>query len=127
MHRFAELPWIGLTRSSPVAPSWHFSAQDARLSIDGVIHATPEQMVQVQYPEPDGSFHHCINSEVASMEVRVRTRAFPGAAWRPEGTLTSKSGACLEFCGRTPDARVKNMLVVSQQQKEAKRTGSVAS
>ena len=127
VHRFAELPWIGLTSSRPAAPTWHFSAQDARVSIDGVIHAAPENMVQVQYREPDGSLHHCINTEIAAMEVRVRTRALIGAAWRPEGTLSSKSSACLEFCGRNADARVTNLLVVSQQQKEAERTGSVAS
>jgi hypothetical protein len=127
-HRFAELPWIGLSRSRRAAPAWHFSARDSRLSIDGVVQVALERMVQVQYPEPDGSLHHCINSEVAGIELRVRSRAFPGAPWRPEATLTSKSGACLEFCGREPDPRVTNLLVVAgSQQKEAERAGSVAS
>ncbi len=128
VHRFAELPWIALSRSRPAAPSWHFRAQDARLSIDGVVHAAAEEMVQVQYEEPDGSVHHCVNSEVASLELRVRTRLFPGAPWRPETTLTSKSGASLEFCGRAPDERVKNLLITTAaSQKEAVHAGSVAS
>lgn len=126
-HRFGELPWIALTRSRPVSPSWHFSAQDTRLAIDGVVRARPEQMVQVQYPEPGGSWHHCVNSEIASMEVRVRSRPLLGAAFRPELTLTSKSGACLEFCGRVPDARVNNLLLVATaRQKQAQAPGSVA-
>jgi hypothetical protein len=110
-----------------VAPSWHFAAQDARLSLDGVVQVSTDQMVQVQYSEPDGSLHHCINSEVASIDLRVRTRMFPGAPWRPETTLTSKAGASLEFCGRAPDPRVKNMLISAASQKEAVTPGSVAS
>lgn len=128
MHRFGELPWVARSTSQPLSPSWHFSAQDARLAIDGVARASPSQMVQVQYAEPDGSLHHCVNSEIATFELRVRTRAFPGAPWRPEATLTSKCGASLEFCGRAPDSRVGNMLVIAaSQQKEASSAGSVAS
>jgi len=118
-HRFGDLPWIGWTRSRPAAPAWHFSAQNGRLAIDGVLHAAPGQMVQVQYPEPDGKMRHCVNSEIASMEVRVRSRAMIGAAFRPEVTLTSKSGACLEFCGRAPDQRVNNMLIVAPAKAKA--------
>src|SRR5205823_1290878 len=110
-HRFAELPWMPLAVSRRVAPAWHFAAQDARLSIDGVVRCVPEQMVQVQYADPDGSIRHCVHTALASMEVRVCSRAFPGAAWRPEATLTSKCGASLEFCGRVADARVTRMLV----------------
>jgi hypothetical protein len=131
VHRFAELPWIALSSSHPASPSWHFSAQDATLSVDGVVRAAPTSMVQVQYADPDGSLYHCSNSEVAGMEVRVRSRAFVGAPWRPEATLTSKSAACLEFCGHTPDARVLNLLVSAPAQvaqvKEAPTTGFVAS
>jgi hypothetical protein len=113
-HHFGELPWIARSSSRPASPSWHFAAQDARIAIDGVLHASPAEMVQVQYAEPDGKVHHCCNSEIATIEMRVRSRAFPGAAWRPEGSLTSR-GACLEFCGPTPDARVTNLLVSTQR------------
>ncbi|MCA1825759.1 MAG: hypothetical protein LC689_02325 [Myxococcales bacterium] len=126
VHRFAELPWIALCASKPSAPSWHFSAQDSRLAIDGVVRVDPSRMVQVRYD----AAHHCANSEIASMEVRVRSRAMPGASWRPEATLTAKSGACLEFCGRQPDARVLNSLATAvgiSRQKEAAVDGSVAS
>jgi hypothetical protein len=125
-HRFGELPWIAACRSLPASPAWHFSAQDARLAIDGVVHAPVGSMVQVHYGAERAQ--HCCNSELASMELRVRTRAFVGAPWRPEATLTSKCGASLEFCGRDADPRVTNMLVVAAaQQKEAERTVSVAS
>jgi hypothetical protein len=84
-------------------------------------------MVQVQYVDPDGTQHHCVNTEIATMEVRVRSRGFPGAPWRHEATLTSKYGACLEFCGREPDPRVLSVLATAVQQKEAASAGSVAS
>ena len=119
-HRFCELPWIALTTSKPAAPAWHFSAQNARLAIDGVVHVQPSQMVQVQYEDPDGSFHHCVNSEIASMEVRVRSRRFLGARLRPETTLTSKYGACLEFCGLNHDERVQDLLLCSARPEETK-------
>lgn len=127
-HRFGELPWIAGSTSRPQSPAWHFSAQQARVAIDGVAHVSPERMVQVQYDEPSGRVHHCVNSELASLELRVRTRAFPGAPWRPEATLTSRGGASLEFGGRAPDPRVEERLVVAaSQQKEASSPGSVAS
>ena len=127
-HRFGELPWMLLSVSRPAAPAWHFSAQDARLSIDGVVRATVEQMVQVQYPDADGSLRHCVHTAVASMEVQVRSRAVPGAPWRPEGTLTSKSGASLEFCGREADARVTRGLVSAPaRRRNPSGAGSVAS
>jgi hypothetical protein len=128
VHRFGGLPWIAFFRSQPAAPVWHFSARDARLAIDGVVRAAPEQMVQVQYPGHDGSLFHCVNSETASMEVRVRSRALPGASFRDEITLTSRGAASLEFCGRAADARVTNLLAVAAaREKAARSTGSVAS
>jgi hypothetical protein len=133
-HRFADLPWIAQCSSAPASPSWHFSAKDARVAIDGVVRARPEQMVQVQYLDADGKVRHCCNTEIASMEVRVRARAFPGSPWRPEATFTSKYGACLEFCGRAADPRVRKVLVSAdaparsaQRQNEAPITGFVAS
>ena len=127
-HNFGQLPWIALTSSKPAAPTWHFAAQDATLAIDGVVSAAPSRMVQVHYAQTDGSTHHCINSELASIELRVRSRAFVGASWRPEATLTAKCGASLEFRGREADARVTNVLVTAAaQQKEAGAGGSVAS
>ena len=113
VHRFQNLPWIAMARSRPSSPAWHFSAHDATVAIDGVVNGQPSQMVAVQYPDGTGGKLHCNNTELASMEVRVRTRKWAGGSFRPEVTLTSKSGACLEFCGREPDPRVTTLLAVS--------------
>jgi hypothetical protein len=124
VHRFGELPWIFGCSSRPGSPSWHFAAHDARVAIDGVVRAALDEMVQVQYAEPDGKLHHCCNSEIAGMELRVRSRAFPGTAWRPETTLSSR-GACLEFSGPAPDPRVMNLLITAEG-KQAPTPRSVA-
>ncbi|HET9753977.1 MAG TPA: hypothetical protein VFP52_13485 [Myxococcales bacterium] len=124
VHRFGELPWMPLSTSRAVAPVWHFAAQHARVAIDGVVQAAPGQMVQVSY----GDALHCANTEIANMEVRVRTRALVGAPWRPEATLTSKCAASLEFCGRTPFLKViRRLVAVPAVRKEGPAAGSVAS
>jgi hypothetical protein len=125
VHRFGELPWIARSLSRPSSPAWHFAAQDGRIALEGVVRAEHDEMVQVQYADPDGSLHHCCNSEIASMELRVRSRPNPFARWRPEATLTSR-GACLEFCGQAPDPRVKNSLVTAEE-KRARTAAVVAS
>jgi len=109
VHRFQDPPWLLFARSAPASPSWHFSASGARISLDGVVRGTRAASVLVGYEDARGDLHHCTNTELASMQVRVRTRAFPGAPWRAEATLTSRA-ACLEFCGPGADARVPNLL-----------------
>ena len=115
LHRFAELPWIARSTSSRAAPSWHFTAEDATLSIDGVLHAPFGQMVEVEYVNPDGRRQFCVNTELAHAELKIRTRSFPGAQWRPEGTLRCVGGAGLEFCGPAADSRVEQKLVTVQR------------
>ncbi len=111
LHRFAELPWIARSTSRRAPPAWHFSAEDATLAIDGALRADPADCVEVEYVDPDGSKLFCVNTEVAHAELRVRTRSFPGAPWRPEGTLRSAGSAGLEFCGPYPDSRVSNKMI----------------
>ncbi len=128
VHRFGELPWMPLTTSYPAPPSWHFTAQDASLAIDGAVRSAPEQMVQVEYAEAGRSVLWCSHTALASMEVRVRSRAFPGAAWRSEATLTAWSAASLEFCGQNRDERVFQMpLSAPAPPRIQQGAGSVAS
>ncbi len=115
LHQFANLPWIALSRSRRASPAWHFSAEDATLAVDGVIRAELDDMVEVEYQDPDGKLLYCSNTELAHAELRVRRRSFPGAPWRPEGTLLCNGGAGLEFCGPERDSRVRKKLVSSSR------------
>jgi hypothetical protein len=117
VHRFQDPPWVVLSRSSPAAPTWHFSAADARVAIDGVVRGRPASSVLVSYPDSRGKDHPCSNTELAEMELRVRVRAFPGARWRPHATLTS-AAACLEFCGQGAEQDLANRLVTGPADEE---------
>ncbi len=117
VHRFQDPPWIVLSRSSPAAPTWHFSAAGARIAIDGVVRGRPASSVLVSYPDSRGEPHHCSNTELAEMELRVRVRAFPGAPWRPHATLSSDA-ACLEFCGDGVEQDLPNRLITAAAPEE---------
>ena len=110
VHRFQEPPWIVLSRSSPAAPTWHFSAAGAKVAIDGVVRGRPASSVLVAYRDSRGEEHPCSNTELAEMELRIRVRAFPGTPWRPHATLTS-AAACLEFCGDGAERDLPNRLI----------------
>jgi hypothetical protein len=112
-HKLAELPWMRSISLRRASPTLHFEANDATLAIDGVAHADLRRCVEVKYVNPDGAALHCLNTELAEVELRVRTRAFPGAPWRPQGTLRSAGGASLEFCGPEADSRVGNKLATA--------------
>jgi hypothetical protein len=113
VHRFQEAPWIALSRSSPAAPTWHFSAEGARVAIDGVVRGRSGSSVLVTYRDSRGNEHPCSNTGLAEMEVRVRVRAFPGPPWRPHATLTS-SAACLEFCGEAAERDISHRLITER-------------
>ena len=83
VHRLQDPPWLFFSRSAPASPSWHFSAAGARLAFDGVVRGERATSVLIAYEDARGDLHPCTNTELAAMEVRVRTRAFPGAPWRP--------------------------------------------
>ncbi len=117
VHRFQDPPWVILSRSSPAAPTWHFSAADARVAIDGVVRGRAASSVLVSYRDSRGEEHKCSNTELAEMELRIRVRAFPGARWRPHATLTS-AAACLEFCGQGVEEDLANRLVTERAQEE---------
>jgi hypothetical protein len=110
VHRFQDPPWIAFSRSHPAAPTWHFSAANGRLALDGVVRGRPASSVLVSYLDSRGAEHLCSNTGLAGMELRVRVRAFPGAPWRPHATLTSNA-ACLEFCGDGVEQNLANRLV----------------
>jgi hypothetical protein len=83
------------------------------VAIDGVVRGRPESSVLVTYRDSSGEEQPCSNTGLAGMELRVRLRAFPGAPWRPQATLTS-SAACLEFCGEGADRNLRSRLVTER-------------
>ncbi|MDQ3957156.1 MAG: hypothetical protein M3273_02420 [Actinomycetota bacterium] len=85
-------------------PTWAFSSHDGRWKIAGASRARVDDTVQVRYEDPDGSYRHCANSEIADMAIEVYRRA--GGAWRHDGSLTAMQTADLEFGRRAPFAEL---------------------
>ena len=75
---------------------WSFEATNGPWRLQGVIHGRPENFVGVDYHDPDGTVHHCLNSKVASAEVRLlRKRGaiyVPYADWATEETCALEVG-----------------------------------
>ena len=59
-------------------------------------------LVGYVYRDPAGWDVHVAQSDVASCEVELVTRAHPLARWRPAGRLSSPHAAALEFHAPEP-------------------------
>lgn len=81
-------------------PRWAFSATNDQWKIAGAARARTDQMVQVEYTDPDGSSRHCANSEISDLGIEIYRRDASG--WKHEGSLTTLGGAHLEFGQRLP-------------------------
>ncbi len=80
-HRGEEIALNGLrqalrARGSFTYFTWHFRSQsDARI-VEGTITAPREAFVGLRYANPPGGIKHCLNSKLASCELRITdTRA----------------------------------------------------
>jgi hypothetical protein len=63
-------------------------------------------MLQVEYRDPDGEPLYCINSEVASLKLRLFRRVH-AVRWRHVETITALGTAHLEHASRTIDPDVR--------------------
>lgn len=102
-HTFHEVPGVLFTRmaASPRAGELRFEATSATVSLKGHAWCDPRTLVGYAYRDPAGWDVHVAQSDVATCEIELSTRAHPFAAWRTEGRLTSTVGA-LEFHAPEP-------------------------
>jgi hypothetical protein len=85
---------------------WAFSAMNTRLYIEGTAQCRLRDMLQAEYRDPDGEPLYCLNSEIASLKIRVFRRVH-GIRWRHVETIKSRSAAHLEHACRHLDSSVK--------------------
>ncbi|GMV41268.1 MAG: hypothetical protein AMXMBFR64_29840 [Myxococcales bacterium] len=80
---------------------WSFEATGGPWRLRGVVHGSPDRFVGVDYHDPDGTVHHCLNSKVAVAELTLLRRH--GATWSPYGQWRSDDSCALEIgtCGDT--------------------------
>lgn len=75
--------------------TWHFRGEQGGRALEGHFTATPEHFVGINYSDPDGTVTHCLNSKVASGEVRFLKKM--GGVWQLERVAQTKFAAALEI------------------------------
>ncbi len=83
-----ETPAVGELRVRSASPM---------RSITAHAWCDPRTLAGWVYRDPSGFDLHVAQSDVASCEVELRTRAHPFAAWGPARRLTARHAAALEF------------------------------
>ncbi|MBI4618204.1 MAG: hypothetical protein HY720_31685 [Planctomycetes bacterium] len=82
-------------------PVWTLSAMSSGVRLSAELRCRPEDLIQVEYHDPDGARVHCYNTEVADATV-VLSRRRAGAVREIE-RLESRGTAALEFAGPAGD------------------------
>lgn len=82
--------------------AWIARATGFAEALSVCISARPRDLVGIEHLGPTGEPRFCYNSEVASADVRLERRTWPGAAWRPAGAWRAERSASLEVVLSTP-------------------------
>lgn len=105
-HHFTRLRFAEQWRRNLGIGLWAFSAMNARLYIEGTAQCRLRDMLQAEYRDPDGEPLYCVNSEVASLKIRIFRRVHT-LRWRHVETIKSRSTAHLEHASRSLDPSVR--------------------
>lgn len=90
-HRLNALGTALRARASVQALDWRFQSAVAGVRVEGHVHAPRSAFVGLTYDDPSGRQKLCLNSKLASCELRVE---LPGA---PARTLRSSARAAFEL------------------------------
>jgi Tocopherol cyclase len=105
-HRFVRMRLAEQWQRKLGIGYWSFSAMNRNIYLEGTAQCRLRDMLQVEYTDPDGERLYCINSEVASMKIRLFRRAH-GLKWRHIETIKASNTTHLEHACRTADADVR--------------------
>jgi hypothetical protein len=105
-HRFVRLRLAEQWQRKLGVGYWSFSAMNRNIYIEGSAQCRLRDMLQVEYTDPDGERLYCINSEVASMKIRLFRRAH-GLQWRHIETIKASNTTHIEHACRTVDSDVR--------------------
>jgi len=96
------LPWVAAARSRIEGHGWELRGRTADARVRAVLEATPAEMAQVTYEDPDGAHAWCANSEIARAVLEIDRGPRGGGVER----FTSEGLAHVEFGARAPDPEV---------------------
>jgi hypothetical protein len=90
-----SLSQIGRVEASISYFEWTFKSETDEISLEGTISAPREAFVGLRYRNPPGGTKECLNTKIASCELRVRYRK-PGTSNRTE-ILSTRNRAAFEI------------------------------
>ena len=90
-----SLSQIGRVEASISYFEWTFKSETDEISLEGTISAPREVFVGLRYRNPPGGTKECLNTKIASCELRVRYRQ-PGTSNRTE-ILSTRNRAAFEI------------------------------
>jgi hypothetical protein len=71
---------------------WSFASENGRVAVEGTISAPREAFVGLHYNDPPGGLKQCLNTKIASCELRIRDKA-AGRNGKPEVLFTRHRAA----------------------------------
>jgi hypothetical protein len=84
--------------------SWSFRSRQAGWQLDWEVEAPIEDFVGLAYIDPLGTENHCLNSKIASCNLKLTRKE--GGRWLPVANLTGRSSCAYEIITQDPGHRV---------------------
>lgn len=103
-HRFTQFRHVLGNRSTWTTGRVAFSAWSPTVRVEGELTASPDQLVNAPYLDPDGTEVFCANTEIGDARLTVWKRS--GLGWREHRRLEAKGRAHFETGGRVRDDAV---------------------
>lgn len=85
---------------APGPEGWRFSGTGFTREMAGAVACDPRHLAGVTYTGPSGETIYCYNTEIATITLELRSRAFFGAPWRTVATV--QGPAHYEVASREP-------------------------
>ncbi|MEW6734904.1 MAG: tocopherol cyclase family protein [Acidobacteriota bacterium] len=79
---------------------WQFTTGDSLIRLYGEASALTNNMLQVEYPDPDGARTFCLNSEIGSLTLNLERRSRRFTKWQPFAKLISSGTTHFERASR---------------------------
>jgi hypothetical protein len=106
--RWVRLTKLGRRRDFGLG-SWRVDLESRRYRLTGRIEAPARGMIRARYEDPDGTWRHCHNSEIASARLALFERRTGG--FEEIALLDSRGTTHAEWAGRTPAAAVAREFI----------------
>lgn len=104
-HAFNDLVGMVRTEAAVEDAAYTFTYLNRTHRLEGEVRTTPERMAGLYYRNPDGAVHHCLNSKISDLTLRLTDRS-----GREELHLTCPGAAALETFTVRSDHPVEMIL-----------------